>query len=566
MASIPLHSSRAIAALLAAATIAAAPLPAESFQTPVPKTTKSSKTGKSGKSSNTSKTNKKSSSGRSKSSASKSKSTAPKGPTSSAEAKRRQEETQKEINRTKEQIRLNEQQVKEGLADLNRLQSEIETGKTKVSELEGKVGALQNEMTGLAAKIETNEKELATLRDEYLKAVKKMRLTKKNQSTLAFVFSSENFNQALRRVRYLKQFSEWKEKKSSDIDSKIETLRKENERLAQVREQQTAVLTQLQSSQRNLEAKHRRQGELVAGLRQNGDILQSHLSAKQAEANQLKQSISALIAQEQAKAEAERKEKERAAAEKAAREKAMREKAAAEKAAAEKAAADAASAKEADSRKAEDTKKAAEKKTQAEKKEAEKKAAKKASEEKKVKNSEKGSRKKNRKDKNVKETTPAPTVVNPEKTTAEPAKTAETKSASNFGAAKGSLPRPVDGSWRITNQFGRHSMPELPDVVYDNPGIDAEVEKGSAAKAVYAGKVSGIYKVAGYGTVVIVNHGEYYTVYGNLASASVGVGSQVKAGQKLGTVAPDPDDSRRSSIHFEVWKGREKLNPTAWIR
>lgn len=109
-------------------------------------------------------------------------------------------------------------------------------------------------------------------------------------------------------------------------------------------------------------------------------------------------------------------------------------------------------------------------------------------------------------------------------------------------------------------------MPELPEIVYDNPGIDAEVSKGASVKAVSLGKVSGVYKVAGYGTVVILNHGDYYTVYGNLDSVNVSVGSQVGTGQIVGKAASDPDDPRNGSVHFEVWRGREKLNPESWLR
>lgn len=89
---------------------------------------------------------------------------------------------------------------------------------------------------------------------------------------------------------------------------------------------------------------------------------------------------------------------------------------------------------------------------------------------------------------------------------------------------------------------------------------------GSSALAVYAGKVSGVYMIPGFSTVVIVNHGEYYTVYGNLATAGVKVGDVVKQGHALGSVAADEDDPSRGMIHFEVWKNREKLNPQSWIR
>ncbi|MDE6379613.1 MAG: peptidoglycan DD-metalloendopeptidase family protein, partial [Muribaculaceae bacterium] len=355
------------------------------------------------------------------------------------------------------------------------------------------------------------------------------------------------------------------------------------------------------------EDNHRKQESLVASLRQNGDALQAHLTAKQKEANRLKETISTLIAQEQAKAEAERKAREkaeaerkakpeaeriarekaeaekraaeeRAAAEKAAAEKAAAEKAAAkalaekeaaEKALAEKKAADRAAAEKEAKQKADAYKKAQEEKEKADRKFAEAKA--KADEklrreqEKEKKNSEKSARKKSdRRDKNldnakeaVKSSEPLPDIT---------PKNAEKGGGINFASLRGSLPRPVDGTWRITNPFGRHAMPEMPEIEYDNPGIDAEVNSGATVKSVCGGKVSGVYKVAGYGTVVIVNHGDYYTVYGNLASSNVTVGTQVGGGYALGTAGKDPDDPRRSSVHFEVWKGREKQNPSSWLR
>ncbi len=113
----------------------------------------------------------------------------------------------------------------------------------------------------------------------------------------------------------------------------------------------------------------------------------------------------------------------------------------------------------------------------------------------------------------------------------------------------------------MTSPFGRHALPNLPDVVYDNPGIDIEVAPGATAKAVYGGKVSGVYGVAGFGTVVIVNHGNYFTVYGNLSGSSVRTGDTVKAGQAVGKAAPDSGNKKVGSLHFEVWKNREKLNP-----
>jgi septal ring factor EnvC (AmiA/AmiB activator) len=72
--------------------------------------------------------------------------------------------------------------------------------------------------------------------------------------------------------------------------------------------------------------------------------------------------------------------------------------------------------------------------------------------------------------------------------------------------------------------------------------------------------------IPGYSTVVIVNHGNYYTVYGNISQAAVKVGDVVKQGQSLGRLANDEDNPSHSTIHFEVWKNRDKLDPLGWIR
>ncbi len=496
------------------------------------------------------------------------------GPKSSAEAKKLQEATQREIQQTKEKLRLNEQEIKTGLSDLNRLSSEIAKGRTRVQGLQKKVAGLNGEITNLGNEIVKNEAELKLMREEYLKAVKKMRLTKKNQSTLAFIFSSDNFNQVMRRIRYMRQFSAWKERKSADIDIKIDQLGKEREKLAKAKDAQTIALGELTKSQAQLEDNHKKQEALVATLRQNGDVLQAHLVAKQNEANRLKETISSLIAQEQAKAEAERRAREKAEAERKARaeaERIAREKAEAERrAAAERLAAEKAAADKAAAEKAAADKLIAENKETKTSADKPKKDSKKAPVKETKKNSEKSARKKSDRRERM-ENSGGDAVKSSEQEQLVAARRVEKPSndvseSVNFASLRGRLPRPVDGAWHITNAFGRHSMPELPEVEYDNPGIDAEVAKGTAVKAVCGGKVSGVYKVAGYGTVVIVNHGDYYTVYGNLASANVSVGTQVGGGHSLGSAGSDPDDPRRGSVHFEVWKGREKQNPSSWLR
>ena len=491
----------------------------------------------------------------------------------SADVRKRQEETRREIQRTQEELKRNEAEMKKSLGDLGRINADIEKSRGEVASLQGAVGTLDRQINSLTKQITDNEAKLSQMRAEYLKAVKKMRTARGNTSALAFIFSSDSFNQAMRRMRYLRQFSAWKDKQSAEINRKVAQLNDQKKSLAAARMQKDDALRKEQIAKAELEKKGREQDAVVADLKRNGDLLTVHLSKKQQEANVLKSRIASLIAEEERKAAAEREAAQRREAERKAAEKAAAEKAAAEKAAAERAAAErerqlaqAEPAKETPAPKAETPKK-----TETPKKETPKKGTPKKQEPAKGgdKKGDEGKsyadarRRKPRSDSG----TPAPKAETPKKEVSKPAPASKPVVADGgFAGMKGALPRPVDGSWRVTSRFGRQELPDLPGVVYDNPGINVEVPIGATVKSVYAGKISGVYMVPGFQTVVIVNHGNYYTAYGNLKSPAVKVGDAVKAGQKLGSVAENMDDPGHGELHFEVYRNRDKLNPLDWIR
>lgn len=522
--------------------------------------------------------------------------TAPVKKESVSDVKRQQGNVQKEIANTRAQIKENEKAVKKGLADLSALQGEISQGQKKLDDVSSQVKELTEKISFVEKDITKEEGELKKLRDEYLKAVKKMRIKRKSASKLSFIFSSKSFSEAMRRMRYLREFSAWREGQNKKISTKVSKLKEQRELLARTKTEKDAALREESRLQAKLQTQYKEQDVMVAELKANGDALRKYLAQKQAEANTLKAKVSALIAEEQRRAEEQRKAREEAArkaeqqrkeqlareeaARKAAEAKAQREReiAAAEAKAKEKARQDEEAKKKARIE-AEEKKKAAAAKEKAKPEAPKKETTKK--ETKKNEDKEGGSKyaeARKRRPRSQKDQVMDKPVKGPEKPKpstsggenvskpAEGGKKAADTAASGFAQMKGSLPRPVSGAFRITSRFGRHSLPDLPNVMYDNPGIDAEVASGASAQAVYEGKVSGVYVVPGYSTVVIINHGNYYTVYGNIQSASVKVGDTVKQGHNLGKLAPSDDDPSHSSIHFEVWHNRDKMNPSEWIR
>ena len=439
-------------------------------------------------------------------------------PKTSAEAKRKHEEAQKEIKQTEQEIKENDARVRTCLAELGKLDVEIiQTGKN-ISELKEKSSQLEKEINSLEASIKRNEESLGRLREEYLKAVKKMRATKKRMSSLSFIFSSKSFNEATRRMRYLKEFSLWRGRQTAEINKTISDLDRQKEELANVVTEQRKALVSLLRNEKMLDEQYDRQEQLVAELMQNKRQLETHLTRKKAEAKELGDMVSQLIAQEQRKAEEERRKRAEEAAKQEEAKKAEvarnREEAGySGKSQASGNKGDYASARKRGSRNAEKGKKA---------------------------------------ESTGKEVKPSQVSV--------------TSNDQGFEGMKGRLPKPTStGKFVITSRFGRQKVADLQDVEYDNPGVDAETDAGASARAVYKGKVTGVYVLQGYNTVVIVNHGNYYTVYGGISSPFVKTGDDVEAGTNLGSLVMNEETPGKASIHFEVWKNRTKLDPEEWL-
>lgn len=133
----------------------------------------------------------------------------------------------------------------------------------------------------------------------------------------------------------------------------------------------------------------------------------------------------------------------------------------------------------------------------------------------------------------------------------------------NFAENKGKLPWPLERGI-ITGVFGEQPHPVLPGIKIVNNGIDISTTKGSRARAIFEGTVSRVISIPGANYAVIIRHGEYLSVYANLAEVFVANGQQVSIRQELGVIATDPREAN-TYVHLEVWHGNNKLNPAHWI-
>lgn len=140
---------------------------------------------------------------------------------------------------------------------------------------------------------------------------------------------------------------------------------------------------------------------------------------------------------------------------------------------------------------------------------------------------------------------------------------AELKLGNDFASNKGKLPWPVSG--KVVEGFGDHAHPTLKGVVTTNNGMDIAAKAGASVQTVFKGTVKAVFAIPGLDKVVLVNHGEYYTVYARLETVKVKIGQELMLGQEIGTLAVYPETGE-GRLHFEVWKQRLFQNPLPWLR
>lgn len=134
--------------------------------------------------------------------------------------------------------------------------------------------------------------------------------------------------------------------------------------------------------------------------------------------------------------------------------------------------------------------------------------------------------------------------------------------ANNFTASKGKLPWPVEKGF-ISLPYGDQPHPVVRTATIHNSGVEITTDEGAQARAVFAGEVTTIMVFDGL-KAVYIRHGNYFTVYLNLASVNVKAGDKVSLKQNIGTVYTNRNTGK-TVIKFMVLQNTNRLNPQQWI-
>jgi septal ring factor EnvC (AmiA/AmiB activator) len=155
-------------------------------------------------------------------------------------------------------------------------------------------------------------------------------------------------------------------------------------------------------------------------------------------------------------------------------------------------------------------------------------------------------------------------VADKKETPAVPELTEEAEALSaDFSNNRGKLPWPV-AKGVICETYGEHEHPAIKGFVMFNNGVEICATKGTQARAVFEGEVTGIAVSPTGGKLVIIRHGEYLSVYSNLEDVMVKTGQKVSIKQAIGTVMHNEDEGK-TSMNLQIWKGQKTMDPSGWL-
>lgn len=135
--------------------------------------------------------------------------------------------------------------------------------------------------------------------------------------------------------------------------------------------------------------------------------------------------------------------------------------------------------------------------------------------------------------------------------------------AGGFEANQGRMPWPVEKGY-ISGHFGKHQHPVHEHVTIENKGIYLQTVSGANARAIYEGEVTWCAQMNG-SYAVIVQHGNYRSVYSQLAKIYVKQGDKLQAKQAIGQIQTDASEDNKTELYFQIYKDRSILNPSLWL-
>lgn len=212
---------------------------------------------------------------------------------------------QKERDRISKDITLTNKLLKETRSNRNKEEAELSLINKKINLREDLISSLRGEISMYNRKIQANEEKISNLEEEiemqkedYAQAIKLAQRTNRNEDKLMYIFASQDFFQAVRRIRFLQQYAKYREDQVNQIIKSQQKLADLNTELAATIAEKDVLLADEQKNKADLSDDLKAQQSAVSGLRQEEKSLAKKLNEQEKKRNKLNKEIQRIIEEE----------------------------------------------------------------------------------------------------------------------------------------------------------------------------------------------------------------------------------------------------------------------------
>ncbi|MBL0340284.1 MAG: peptidoglycan DD-metalloendopeptidase family protein [Bacteroidetes bacterium] len=217
---------------------------------------------------------------------------------SKKELEKKKQQLQREIDETNKQLQATSKSKKLTSVQVNALKKKIRLRQELVNTIDGELNALSNQIETTSGEITNLEHKMNQLKSEYANMILFAQRNQGSYQRMMFVFASDNFNQAYKRLKYLQQYSEDRKRQAILIDSTQNQLASKKRVLEVQKVEKTSLRNTEVKQKQNLEIDKKQQDQVLAKLQDNEKQLKKQLEEKQRAKRKLDKAIDAMIRKE----------------------------------------------------------------------------------------------------------------------------------------------------------------------------------------------------------------------------------------------------------------------------
>ncbi|MEO6905348.1 MAG: peptidoglycan DD-metalloendopeptidase family protein [Ginsengibacter sp.] len=233
-------------------------------------------------------------------------------PVSKDALQKQREQLKKEIAATEKDLIETQKSTKVNVGQLSLINKKLDLQGNVINNISGEIQKLNNNIYSSQLEINKIKRILDTLKVEYAKSMVYAYKNRSNYDFLNFIFSANNFNDAIKRIAYLKSYRTYREMQSENILKTQAMLEDKIVKLSGSKKEKAIVLNEKDKELDKLEKQKVEKASIVNQLKGRQKELSAQVKGKRKQDAKIKNAITAMIRREIAIAKAEAVKKEKA--------------------------------------------------------------------------------------------------------------------------------------------------------------------------------------------------------------------------------------------------------------